>query len=128
MRKSRYIFIVQCSIYVIEQICISAYLKNLCSFFFSYDDSPVLLAADYAINSNFFFFFSPTVFIFVVFRERETRSYEKERRKVGEGGAPALLGSANCHVHFARHLYLSPERIKHALVNTALASREHDFD
>lgn len=48
--------------------------------------------------------------------------------KVNEGVHSALLCGANCHVHLARHLYLSPKRIKRAAVNTALTSRGHDFD
>lgn len=107
-------------IFLCNRTDISAY--KICQVsFFPYDNSPVLLAADYTINSSFFLF----LFLFVFPR---ASVWERGTQGGRRGLHPAPLCSANCHVHLARHLYLSPERIKHALVNTAFASRGHDFD
>jgi len=80
-----HISIVQSSIYLIEQI--SLRLKFVKLLFFSYDNSPVFLIANYVINSNFFLFLFLTTFFFVFSRAREAHSFEKGRRKVSEGGA-----------------------------------------
>lgn len=86
------------------------------------------LFPDFAINNISPSFSVLTVFLSVLFSAWDAHPCEKGGGKVNEGVDSALLCSANCHVRFARHLYLSPERIKRAPINTALTSRGHDFD